>query len=112
VLDPPGVPADRAHAPALLELLPWRDAATAHAVEGRALAEDLTAALEHDGFGPMSVRERMPLALLGVTAPGVLLECGTLSNKEERARILAPNGIHRLAAAIATGLILWQHGGE
>ena len=106
----PAVGAGRTQVAGLLELLPWRDAATAHAVESRALAEDLGRALEHDGFGPMSVRERMPLPLMGVTAPGVLLECGTLSNVAERARILAPNGIHLLASAIADGLLAWQRG--
>jgi len=105
-----GYSADRAGAAGLVELLPWRDAATSHAVESRELAQDLTAALEHDGYGPMSVRERLPMALLGVTAPGVLLECGTLSNAAERGRLLAPNGLHRLAAAIADGLIAWQRG--
>jgi N-acetylmuramoyl-L-alanine amidase len=110
VLDSPAALAERAGTTGLLELLPWRDAATAHAVESRALAEDLAAAIEHDGFGPMSVRERMPLALVGVTAPGVLLECGTLSDPAERGRLLAPNGLHRLATAITDGLIAWQHG--
>ena len=112
VLDPPVATADRGRAPGFLELLPWRDAATAHAVESRELAGDLAAALEEDGFGPMSVRERMPLALVGVTAPGVLLECGTLSNSAERGRLLAPNGLHRLAAAIADGLMAWHRGGQ
>jgi len=110
VLETQGGPGDRAGGAGLVELLPWRDAATSHAVESRDLAQDITAALEHDGYGPMSVRERLPMALLGVTAPGVLLECGTLSNAAERARLLAPNGLHRLAAAIADGLIAWQHG--
>jgi N-acetylmuramoyl-L-alanine amidase len=112
-LDAPGatvVTSDRAGAPGLLELLPWRDAATSHAVESRDLAEDLAAALERDGFGPMSVRERMPMGLVGVTAPGVMLECGTLSDATERGRILAPNGLRRLATAIADGLIAWQRG--
>jgi N-acetylmuramoyl-L-alanine amidase len=58
----------------------------------------------------MRVRERLPMALLGVTAPGVLLECGTLSNAAERARLLAPNGLRLLAAAITDGLIAWQRG--
>ena len=105
-----GYPTDRSGASGLLELLPWRDAATSHAVESRDLAEYLVAALEHDGLGPMSVRERLPLALLGVTAPGVMLECGTLSNAAERARLLAPNGLRRLAAAITDGLLAWQRG--
>jgi N-acetylmuramoyl-L-alanine amidase len=109
VLDAPSTNPDRA-ANALLDLLPWRDAATAHAVASRELAEDLAASLEHSGFGPMSVRERMPMALVGVTAPGVLLECGTLSDPAERGRLLAPNGLRLLAAAIANGLISWQRG--
>jgi N-acetylmuramoyl-L-alanine amidase len=48
--------------------------------------------------------------LVGVTAPGVLLECGTLSDPAERGRLLAPNGLRLLAAAIANGLISWQRG--
>ncbi|HEY6193780.1 MAG TPA: hypothetical protein VI504_01970, partial [Candidatus Eisenbacteria bacterium] len=68
----------------------------------------LTAALEHRGYGPTSVRERLPLPLVGVAPPGVLLDCGTLSNPEERARLLAPGGLAGLAAAIADGLLGWQ----
>jgi N-acetylmuramoyl-L-alanine amidase len=79
-------------------------------VDSRALAEDVTAALERQGFGPMSVHERLPMALLGVTAPGILLECGTLSNAAERGRLLAPNGLRVLAGAIVDGLIAWQRG--
>ena len=113
VLDAPGVSAaaaDRAGASGLLELVPWREAATSHAVDSRDLAGDLAAALEREGFGPMGVRERLPMALVGVTAPGVLLECGTLSDPAERGRLLAPNGLRLLAAAIADGLIAWQRG--
>jgi N-acetylmuramoyl-L-alanine amidase len=110
VVEVPGVSGDRAGTAGLLELLPWRDAATAHAAESRDLAQDVAAALERQGFGPMRVRERLPMALLGVTAPGVLLECGTLSNAAERARLLAPNGLRLLASAITDGLIAWQHG--
>ena len=111
-LDFASAPGDRPGTAPLLELLPWRDAAASHAVASRDLAGDLAAALEREGFGPMSVRERMPMALLGVTAPGVLLECGTLSNAAERSRLLAPNGLHLLAAAIADGLLAWQRGGD
>ena len=110
VLDAPGLASDRGASAGLLELLPWRGAATAHAVDSRALAEDVTAALERQGFGPMSVHERLPMALLGVTAPGILLECGTLSNAAERGRLLAPNGLRVLAGAIVDGLIAWQRG--
>jgi N-acetylmuramoyl-L-alanine amidase len=110
VLDAPVASARNAAASGLLELLPWRDAATAHAVASRELAEAVSASLERQGFGPMGVRERMPMALVGVTAPGVLLECGTLSDPAERGRILAPNGLKLLASAIADGLIAWQRG--
>jgi len=91
-----------------LELLPWRDAALPRAVESRGLAEQVTAALQRHGFGPASVRERLPYALVGVLAPGVLLECGTLSDPDERARLLAPGGLRKLAAAIADGVVAWQ----
>ena len=99
---------DGTRAAGLVALLPWRDAAVERAVESRGLAESLTAALEHRGFGPASVRERLPLPLVGVQPPGVLLDCGTLSNPEERARLLAPGGLKSLAAAIADGLLAWQ----
>ncbi len=92
----------------LLVLLPWREAAVDRAVESRGLAESLTSSLERRGFGPSSVRERLPLALVGVQTPGVLLDCGTLTNPDERARLLSPDGLKALAAAIADGLLAWQ----
>lgn len=92
----------------LLVLLPWRDAAVDRAVESRGLAENLTEALERRGFGPTNVRERLPLPLVGVQTPGVLLDCGTLTNPEERARLLTPGGLKALAAAITDGLLAWQ----
>ena len=97
-----------ARAAGLIALLPWRDAAVERAVESRGLAECLTAALERRGFGPTSVRERLPLPLVGVQTPGVLLDCGTLSNPEERARLMSPGGLKALAAAITDGLLAWQ----
>lgn len=100
--------ADATSAAGLVALRPWRDAAVDRAVESRGLAESLSAALEHRGFGPAGVRERLPLALVGVQTPGVLLDCGTLSNPEERARLLAPGGLRALASAIADGLLAWQ----
>jgi N-acetylmuramoyl-L-alanine amidase len=92
----------------LVALLPWRDVALERAVESRGLAESVISALERKGFGPANVRERLPLALVGVQPPGVLLECGTLSNPEERARLLAPGGLQALAVAIADGVLAWQ----
>ncbi len=106
---PPARPAAGAPpAAGLVALLPWRDIALERAVESRGLAESVTAALERRGFGPTRVRERLPLALVGVQAPGVLLECGTLTNADERARLLAPGGLRALAVAIAEGVLSWQ----
>jgi N-acetylmuramoyl-L-alanine amidase len=95
-------------AAALLVLLPWRDASMERAVESRGLAESLSSALERRGFGPSSVRERLPLPLVGVQTPGVLLDCGMLTNPEERARLLTADGLKSLAAAIVDGLLAWQ----
>ncbi len=97
-----------AQAAGLVALLPWRDVAVERAVESRGLAESITTALERAGFGPSSVRERLPLALVGVQSPGVLLECGALSNPEERARLESPAGLRALAIAIADGVLAWQ----
>ena len=106
---PPARPSGSAPpAAGLVALVPWRDIALERAVESRGLAESVTAALERRGFGPTSVRERLPLALVGVQAPGVLLECGTLTNADERARLLAPGGLRALAVAIAEGVLSWQ----
>lgn len=92
----------------VVALTPWREVAIQRAVESRGLAESVSAMLERRGFGPASVRERLTLAVVGVQAPGILLECGTLSNAEERARLLAPGGLRPLAAAIAEGVLAWQ----
>ena len=109
---PPATPATEASnaaaAAGLVALLPWRDVALDRAVESRGLAETITSALERAGFGPSSVRERLPLALVGVQSPGVLLECGALTNSEERDRIFSPAGMRALAIAIADGVLAWQ----
>ncbi len=97
-----------AAAAGLVALLPWRDVALGRAVESRGLAESITASLERAGFGPSGVRERLPLALVGVQSPGVLLECGALTNPEERDRIFSPAGMRALAIAIADGVLAWQ----
>ncbi len=94
-----------------LALLPWRDAAAEHAVTSRSLAESVTGLLELRGYGPVRVMERTPVALLGVHAPGLMLECGVLSSPEDRARLSTPEGIARLAALIADGVLAWQRDG-
>ena len=88
-------------------LMRWRDVAARHAVESRALADAVTAAFEERGLGPARVRERLPVPLLGVNAPGILLECATLTSAEDLARVSAPEGLRALASAIADGVLAW-----
>lgn len=93
-----------------VEILPWRDVATRHAVRSREIAEALLAALELHGDGPARLHERLPVPLLGVNAPGLLLECGTLTSPADRARLDSGQGLQDLATAIADGLAHWQKG--
>jgi N-acetylmuramoyl-L-alanine amidase len=94
--------------PTRLVLLPWRDVPTRHAVESRALAEAVLSALELRGLGPTRLRERLPFGLLGVNAPGVLLECATLTAPGDRDRAAAEGGIASLARTIAEGLAAYR----
>ena len=97
-------PAGRPGVALPVEVLPWRDVATRHAVPARALAEAVRAALELDGLGPVRVRERLALPLLGVNAPGLVLECATLTSPADRARVTSPEGLRALAASLATAV--------
>lgn len=89
-------------------LTPWRDVATRHAPQARALAEALATSLENAAQGPARVRERLTQPLLGVNAPGVTLECATLTNAADRARVTTEAGQQALAVAITDGLLAWQ----
>jgi N-acetylmuramoyl-L-alanine amidase len=88
-------------APGRVAMLSWRDVTTRHAVQSRAFAEALLSALELEGQGPTRLRELLPYDLLGVNAPGVVLECATLSAPEDRERVLQEEGLRQLAASIA-----------
>ncbi len=93
-----------AHAAATGALTPWRDVAMHHAVDSRALADAIAGSLETRGLGPARVRERLPVALLGVNATGLSLECATLTSPEDRARVGTPEGLRELASSIADGV--------
>ncbi|HTM57362.1 MAG TPA: N-acetylmuramoyl-L-alanine amidase [Candidatus Udaeobacter sp.] len=93
--------------PGAITLLPWRDVAARHAVASRALAEAVLSSFELRGMGPTRLRERLPYPLLGVNAPGMLLECATLTSPADRAR-LGPAGLDALARAIVDGLEAYQ----
>jgi N-acetylmuramoyl-L-alanine amidase len=77
-------------------------------VAARQLSEDLLSALELHSQGPTRLREILPYSMLGVNAPGLLLECATLTSDADRARVAAPRGLADLAATIAEGIEAWQ----
>jgi N-acetylmuramoyl-L-alanine amidase len=85
-------------------VLPWRDVAARHAVDSRALAEAVIGSFELRGLGPTRLRERLPYAMLGVNAPGMMLECATLTSDDDRRRVLTPEGLDALSVAITDGL--------
>jgi N-acetylmuramoyl-L-alanine amidase len=100
--------ASGADGPGRVVLLPWRDVATRHAVQSRALAEAVLSALELGGQGPTRLRELLPYDLLGVNAPGILLECATLTSPEDRERVMQEEGLRRLAVGIADGIAAYR----
>ena len=53
-------------------------------------------------------RERLSYPLLGVNAPGLLLECATLTAPGDRARVASAAGLDALARAITDGLEAYQ----
>lgn len=93
-----------------IALLPWRDVALRHAVQSRAAAEAVLGSLARAGEGPTRLRERLLVPLLGVNAPGVVLDCATLTAPADRGRVTSPQGLRALAAAIAEGLVGWGMG--
>ncbi len=94
-----------------LVLLPWREVALRRAVLGRAAAEAVLGALDAAGAGPVRLRERLMVPLLGVDAAGLVLDCATLSAIPDRLRVEDPRGLQELAAAIAAGVARWAAGG-
>jgi len=89
-------------------VLPWSDVATRHAVQARALGDAVLGVMELRGLGPTRLRERLPFNLLGVNAPGIVLECATLTAPRDRARVTEPRGLADLAAGIADGIVAYQ----
>jgi N-acetylmuramoyl-L-alanine amidase len=89
-------------------MLPWRDVALRHAVESRSLAEAILTALELRGQGPTRLRERLLVPLLGVNAPGLVLECAALTTPADRERLRQGGGLHDLATTLAEGVLTWQ----
>jgi len=94
--------------PGRVAMLRWRDVAFRHAVESRALAEAVLSTIELKGQGPTRLRERLPYGLLGVNAPGILLECATLTAPSDRERVLQEEGLRQLAVSIAEGVAAYR----
>lgn len=89
-------------------VLPWRDVAERHAARSRALAEAVLSAVELRDLGPARLREFLPYSLIGVDAPGLMLECGTLTSPADLERLTAPGGLQGLAAVLADGIVAYQ----
>ena len=106
--EPPSGENGTERASSRLVLLPWRDVAVRHAVQSRSLAEAMLSSLELRGLGPTRLREQLPYDLLGVDAPGILLECATLTSSADRERVTQEAGLEQLATAIAEGVAAYQ----
>jgi len=87
---------------------PWRDVPFTHAVQSRALAEALLSALELRAQGPTRLRETLPYPLVGVDAPGVMIECGTLTSPTDLTRITRTDGLRILASTLADGVVAYR----
>jgi N-acetylmuramoyl-L-alanine amidase len=106
-----GTPTGPVSPRAPIVLLPWREVALQRAAPARAAAEAILGELDRAGAGPVRLRERLLLPLLGVDAAGVVLDCATLSAAADRGRVADPRGVQALAAAIADGVARWTRGG-
>ena len=89
-------------------VLPWSEVATRHAVQARALGDAVVGVMELRGLGPTRMRELLPVGLFGVNAPGIVLECATLTSPADRSRLARPRGIQDLAAGIAEGIVAYE----
>jgi N-acetylmuramoyl-L-alanine amidase len=83
---------------------PWRDVPFTHAVQSRSLAEALLSVLELRGQGPTRLRETLPYPQVGMDAPGVMLECATLTWPADRRRITRADGLRIIASTLADGI--------
>jgi len=91
-----------------IAVLPWSEVATRHAVQARALGDAVVGMMELRGLGPTRMRELLAINLFGVNAPGIVLECATLTSPDDRTRLARPRGIAELAAGIAEGIVAYQ----
>ena len=105
--------ADAPRRAAPLVLLPWRDVALRHAVrEPRARRGACCRRSSCAGWGRRACASGSPLPLLGVNAPGLLLECAHAHRRPPTARALddAATGCASWPRAIAEGVAALRGG--
>ena len=91
-----------------LVLIPWREAALHHAARSRALAEAVRSTFVLRDLGPVRVREVMVEPLAGIDAPGIMLECGTLTAPADAERLRRPAGLRAIAETLADAVAAWR----
>jgi len=101
----PGGRADRAGLPAFL---PWREVAFRHAERSRALAEAVRSAFVLRDQGPVRVREVLAGPLVGVDAPGLMLDCATLTSPGDVERLSRRDGLRAIAVSLANAIAAYR----
>lgn len=91
-----------------LTLIPWREVAVGHAARSRAFAEAMRSAFVLRDLGPVRVREAMATPLAGVDAPGIMLECATLTAPADAERLRRAEGLRAIAATLADAVAAWR----
>ena len=101
----PGGRDDRAGLPVFL---PWREVALRHAERSRALAEAVRSALVLRDQGPVRVREVLAGPLVGVDAPGLMLDCATLTSPGDVERLSRRDGLRAIAVSLANAVAAYR----
>ena len=91
--------------------MPWRDAAGRYASDSRGVAELMLAALAEADGARTRLRTARVLPLEGANMPAVMLECGMLSNPDERKRLSDPTALSARADVLARALERYAGGG-
>jgi N-acetylmuramoyl-L-alanine amidase len=92
-------------------LVDWQRAAGRHHAEARSAADLLLASLAADGFGPARLRVVPTYVTEGADCPAVLLECGSLSQPDERQKLVGADGLSRVAESVARAIGRYAQGG-
>ena len=91
--------------------VPWREIALRHSEKSRVLAEAVRSALVLRDLGPVRVREVLTGPMVGVDAPGLMLDCATLTSPGDVERLSRPGGMRALANSIADAIAAYRRSG-